>query len=189
MLLIKKNWSRTLLIECRFYNATSARVQISSCTGTCTVYSALKCWPVWFVWSLQCFVESKSKTTTNKKISRLKNKKFRSVSTQLRDGSTEPDKDGTNILQKYLFYTNKDPKNYPFINIGISIPNVTWKLTKNYSHIIRDGLISGYSSYFGNNQISKHDIESSSIPANHTELFYHLNGRLLLTRKLPDWTY
>ena len=37
--------------------------------------------------------ESKSKTTMNKKKSRLKNKKFKSVSTQLRVGSTEPDSD------------------------------------------------------------------------------------------------
>ena len=39
------------------------------------------------------------------------------MSTHSREGSIEPDKDGTNILPNYLFYTKEDPKNYPFINI------------------------------------------------------------------------
>ena len=48
--------------------------------------------------------KSKSKTTTNKEKSHVKNKKFKSVSTQLREGSTKPDNYGTNILLKHLFY-------------------------------------------------------------------------------------
>ena len=84
----------------------------------------------------------KSKTTMNKNKSRLKDKKFRSVITQLHEGSIEPNSYGTNILQKHLFYKNKDPKNYPFIDIGTSILNITWKLTKNHSHIISDRLFS-----------------------------------------------
>ena len=95
--------------------------------------------------------KSKSKITTNKKKTRLKNHKFRSVSTQLYEGSTEPNSDGTNILHQHLFYTNRNPKNYPFIDICISIPIVTWKLTKNCSHIISDRLLSTYSLYSGNN--------------------------------------
>ena len=40
--------------------------------------------------------KSKSKTTMNKKKSHFKNKKFRSESTQLREGSTKPDNDTIN---------------------------------------------------------------------------------------------
>ena len=69
--------------------------------------------------------KSKSKKTTNKKKLGLKNKKFWSVSTQLRRGSTEPSNDRKNILQQRLFYTNKDLKKYLFINDGTSIPIVT----------------------------------------------------------------
>ena len=54
-----------------------------------------------------CPHKSKSKTITNKKKLRLKNNKFRSESTQLREGSTKPDNDATNIQQKHLFYTKK----------------------------------------------------------------------------------
>ena len=103
---------------------------------------------------------------------------------QLCNGSTEPDSDGTKILQHHIFYTNKDPKNYPFIDINTSIPIVTWKLTESRSHIISNRLLSSYSSYSGNNQRSKLDGESSSIPVNHIELFYRLIGKLLLTSKI-----
>ena len=93
----------------------------------------------------------KLKTTTNNKKSRLKNKKFRSVSTQLRRGSTEPNSNTTNTLQQHLFYTNKNHNNYPFIDVSTSIPIVTWKPTKNCSRIISNRPLSSCSSYFGNN--------------------------------------
>ena len=63
------------------------------------------------------------KATTNKKKSHLKNKKFRSASTQLRKGSTEHNSKRTNLLQQHLFYTNTELKNCRFV--GISIPIVT----------------------------------------------------------------
>ena len=107
--------------------------------------------------------KSKSKTTTYKKKSYIKNKKFRSVSTQLRRGSEEPNRNGTSLLQQHLFYTNKDPKNYTFIDVGASIPIVTWKLTKNHSHMISDRLFSSCSSYYGSHQRSKYNDKSSSI--------------------------
>ena len=106
------------------------------------------------------------------------------MSTQLHRGSTEPDNDATNILQKHLFYTDIDQKIHTFINISTSILNVTWKLTKNCSHMISDRLSSSYSLYSGNNQWSKLNVESSSIPLNHIELFYPLPGRLLFTSKI-----
>ena len=61
--------------------------------------------------------------TSNKK-SRLENKKFRSASKLLCEGSADPSSDGNNIPQQRLFYTNKDMKNYPFIDTGASIPIV-----------------------------------------------------------------
>ena len=60
-----------------------------------------------------------------------------------------------------------------------------WKLTKNCSHIISNRrLLYSYLSYPGNNQRSKLNVKSSSIPVNHIELFYYLIGRLLFRRKI-----
>ena len=70
---------------------------------------------------------------------------------QLREGSIEPNSEGINIPQKQIFYTNGHQTNYPFINISRSISNVTWKLTKTFSHIISNRLLSGYSLYSGRN--------------------------------------
>ena len=69
--------------------------------------------------------KSKLTTTTYKKKSCIKNKKFRSASTQLRRESIEPNRNGTNLLQYHLFDTNKDLKNYIFFNVDTSIPIVT----------------------------------------------------------------
>ena len=115
-------------------------------------------------------------------------KKFKSMSIQLREGSIEPDSDGTNILQQHLSYMNEDLKNHSIIDIDTSMSIVTWKLTKNHSHIISNRLFSSYSSYSGNSLRSKLDVESSSIPINHIELFYCLTRRLLFTSKItiPD---
>ena len=125
--------------------------------------------------------KSRSKTTTYKKISYTKNKKFRSASTQLYRRSTEPNRNGTNLLQQYLFYTNKDLKNYTFIDVGTYISIVTWKLTKNCSHIISYRPLSSCLSYYESNKRSKRNDESSSIPTNDIKLFYCLIKRLLFT--------
>ena len=95
---------------------------------------------------------------------------------------------GRALLQQYLFYTNKDPQNYLFINVGASIPIITWKLTKNFSHIISDRSLSSCSLYSRNNQRTTLDVESSSIPVKDVELFYRLIERLLITSKItrPD---
>ena len=122
--------------------------------------------------------KSKLKKTTNKKRSRLNNKKSRSVSTQLRKGSTEPNSDEINMLLKRIFYKNKDMKNYPFISAGTSIPIVTWKLTKNCSHIVTNRPLSSCSLFYENNQRSKLEVESSSLPMNNIGLLYRLIGKL-----------
>ena len=88
------------------------------------------------------------------------------------------------MLQQHLFYTNKDPKNYLSIGIDTSVIIVTWKLTKNCSHIISDRLLSSYSLYSGNSQRFKLDVESSSILVKHIKLFYYLIRRLLFTSKI-----
>ena len=112
----------------------------------------------------------KLKTITYKRKLCINNKKFRSA--------------GTNQLQQHLFYTNKDLKNYAFIDVGTSILIVTWKITKNHPHIISQSPFSSCSSFYGSNQRSERNDESSSIPINDIELFYCLIGRLLFTRKI-----
>ena len=130
----------------------------------------------------------KLKKITNKKKSRLKNKKFRSVSMQLRRWSAEPSSDGKNIRQQRLFYTNRYLKNYPFIDTSTSIPIVTLKLIKNRSNILNNKPLSCCSSYSRNNQRFKLDVKSSSIPVKDIELFYCLIRRLLFKSKItrPD---
>ena len=102
--------------------------------------------------------KSKLEKATSKKKSHLKNKKFRSVSIQLREGSTDSSIGEENILQQRLFYINEDLKNYPFIDTGACITISTCKLTKNGSHIVSNTSIPCRSPYSGNNQRFKLDI-------------------------------
>ena len=106
------------------------------------------------------------------------------MSTQLREGSVESSSGEENMLQQYLFYTNEDLTNYPFINTGASILIITCKLTTNRSHIISSTFTFGRSPYSGNNQRFKLNVESPSIPEKDIELFYRLIARLLFTRNI-----
>ena len=93
-----------------------------------------------------------------------KNNKLRSVSKPLCSGSVDLDSDDDIVLQRFtyggsvnssydggennipqqsIFYTKKDMRTYPFMDNGKPIPIVTWKLTKNCSHIISDISIPG----------------------------------------------
>ena len=56
-----------------------------------------------------------------------------------------------NMLQQRLFNTNKDPKNYRFIDTGASIPISTCKYLKNHSHTVSRTSIPSRSQYSGNN--------------------------------------
>ena len=106
------------------------------------------------------------------------------VRTQLREGSTESENEGINILQKHLFYTKENLKNYLFINIGIFIPNVTWKLTKiAHTLLAINGFLVIHRIRSGNNQRSKLNVELSSISANHMELFYCFTGWFFVYKK------
>ena len=90
-----------------------------------------------------------SKTTTYKKKSYTKNKKFRSANTQLRRKSKEPNRYGTNLLQQSLFYTKKELKKYTFISVGTSIPIITRKITKNCTYMISNRPLFSCSLYYG----------------------------------------
>ena len=89
--------------------------------------------------------KSKPEKTTSKKKSHLKNKKFRSVSTQLYEEpksvkiqtyeSAESRSGEETMMRQCLFNTDEDPKNLSCINSGASIPISTCKFTKNRSYI------------------------------------------------------
>ena len=88
------------------------------------------------------------------------------------------------MLQQRLFHTNEYMKNYPFFDTGAYITISTCKLTKNRSHIISSTSVPSCSSYFGNNQRFKLDVESPSLTEKDTELLYSLVARLLFTSKI-----
>ena len=79
-----------------------------------------------------------SKKIDNTKKARLENKKCRSVNKSLYGVHVDPDNDDDNVPQQRLLFTNKDKRNYPFTNNDTYIPIITWKLTKNRSHIMSD---------------------------------------------------
>ena len=77
-----------------------------------------------------------SKKNRNRKKSRLENKKLRSVNEPVYSVLVDPSSDKGIISQQHHLYTNKDKKNYPLMDIGESVPKVSWKITKKQSHII-----------------------------------------------------
>ena len=87
--------------------------------------------------------KSISKKIDNKKKEHLENKKFRSVNKSLYGIHVYPDDDDDNVPQQRLLFTNKNKTNYSSINNDTYIPIITWKLTKNRSHIISDISIPG----------------------------------------------
>ena len=68
--------------------------------------------------------KSISKNNSNKKKSRLENKKFRSVGKPLYGVYVDPSIDNDNIPQQRLLYTNKDKKNYQLMDTGVSIVGI-----------------------------------------------------------------
>ena len=90
-------------------------------------------------------------------------------------GSVDPgyDGDGNNIPQGSIFCTNKDMRTYPLMDNGKCIPIVTWKLTKNYSHIISDILIPDQTSPSGFNQGFKLDTNSPNMSINWIMILSH----------------
>ena len=128
------------------------------------------------------------KTTTKKKLS-LKNKKFRSWSTQLREEWI------SRIKQLWGKHTTTPSILYKGISEEISIYwcrclyfNYCPETQKNQSHIISGTSIPSQSLYSGNKQRFKLNVELSSILEKDIELFYLFNGRLFFTSKItrPD---
>ena len=153
--------------------------------------------------------KSISKETRSKKKSLLKNKKLRSVSKPLCVGSVDPGSDDNAVPQQYtcrgsinsgndsgegivpqrhIFCTNKDMKTYPLMDTETTIPIVTWKRTKNCSHIISDISIPGRIPHSNFDQRFKLNVKSPSISEKDIGLLYRLIERLLLTSKVtrPD---
>ena len=79
-------------------------------------------------------------------------------------------------------------KTYPLMDNEKSIPIVTWKLTKNCSHIISDISIPRRIPHSGFDQRFKLDADSPSMSEKDIWLLYHLIRRLLLSCKVtrPD---
>ena len=75
-------------------------------------------------------------------------------------------------------------RTYPLMDNEKSSPIVTWKLTKNRSHIISNILIPGQIPHFGFDQRIKLDAGPSSMSEQDIELLYHLIKRLLLSCKV-----
>ena len=92
------------------------------------------------------------KKIDNKKKTHLENKKFRSVNKSLYGIHVDPNNDNDNVPQQCLLFKSKDKTDYPFTNNDTYIPIVTWKLTKNRSHIISDISIPGRLPHSGSSQ-------------------------------------
>ena len=118
--------------------------------------------------------KSISKKIGNKKKSRLENKKFRSANKSLYGIHVDPNNDDDNIPQQSLLFTNKDKRNYPLINNDTYIPIVTWKLTKNRSHIISDISTPGRLPHSGFSQRFILNADSPSISEKDIGLLYRL---------------
>ena len=83
------------------------------------------------------------KKSRNKKISRLENKKFRSVIKPLYGISADHNNNNGLKPPQHLFYRCKEKNKYPLMDTSTSIPIVCWKITKKPSHIISDISIPG----------------------------------------------
>ena len=112
------------------------------------------------------------------------------------------------MTQQRLFNTAKKPKNRSYIDRGASIPITICIFTKNRLYVdsgasiptstckftifdhSKDVIVKAYeelkyscSHYFGNDQLFNFDVESPSLSAKDTELFYHHFVRLLFISK------
>ena len=83
---------------------------------------------------------------------------------------------------------NEDMRTYPFMDNKKSIPIITWKLMKNFSHIISDISIPGRILHSGCSQRFKLDADSPSMSKKDIGLLYCLIEILLLSYKVtrPD---
>ena len=129
-----------------------------------------------------------SKKTDKKKKARLENKKFRSANKSLYGIHIDPDNDDDNVPQQRLLFTSENKKNYSSTNNNMYNPIVTWKLTKNRSHIVSDISTPGRLPHSGFSQRFILNADSPSMSENDIGLLYRLIERLLLSSKItrPD---
>ena len=64
----------------------------------------------------------------------------------------DPNDDDDNVPQQRLLFTSENKTNYSSTNNDTYIPIVTWKLTKNQSHIISDISTPGRLPHSGSSQ-------------------------------------
>ena len=128
------------------------------------------------------------KKIDKKKKARLENKKFRSVNKSLYGIHVDPDNDDNNVPQQHLLFTNEDKRNYPFTNNNTYLPIVTWKLTKNQSHIISDISTPGRLPHSGFSQRFVLNANSPCMSEKDIGIFHRLIEKLLFSRKItrPD---
>jgi len=124
------------------------------------------------------------KKIDKKKKACLENKKLRSANESLYGIHVDPANDNNNVPQQRLLFTNKDKRNYPFINNDTYIPIVTWKITKNQSNIISDISTPGRLPHSGFSQSFVLNASSSSVSEKDICVLYHLIARLLFSSKI-----
>ena len=96
------------------------------------------------------------------------------------------DSDDDYVPLQRLLYTNEDKRNHPRMDTGKYIPIITWKLTKNRSHIISDISIPGRLPHSGFSQRFKLNTNSPSMSGKDIGLLYRLIKRLVLTSKITS---
>ena len=129
-----------------------------------------------------------SKKIGNKKKAHFENKKFRSVNKSLYGIHVDPDNDDDNILQQRLLFTSENKTNYTSTNNNTYIPIVTWKLTKNRSHIISDISTPGRLPHSSTSQRFVLNANSPSMSEKDIGLLYRLIEGLRSSSKIlrPD---
>ena len=94
------------------------------------------------------------------------------------------DSDDNYVPLQHLLYTNKDNRNHPLMNTGASILIITWKLTKNQSHIISEISIPGRLPNSGFSQRFKLNANTPNMSGKDIGLLYRLIKRFVLTSKI-----
>ena len=94
------------------------------------------------------------------------------------------DNDDDNVPQQRLLFTNEDKTDYPCTNNDTYIPIVTWKLTKNQSHIISNISTPGRLPHSGFSQRFVLNANSPSMSEKDIGILYCLIKRLLFSSKI-----
>ena len=96
--------------------------------------------------------------------------------------STDPNSNNGSKPLQHLLFKSKDKKKYPLMDTSTSISIISWKITKNQSHIISDISIPGQLPNFGFSHTFELNTESPSMSDKDKCLLYSLIKRLLFIR-------